>query len=326
VGTSVRTVRTVALAVALAACSGSSKSVPVASEASAKGGVDPKLAWHEQPVAARPEARPPFATPGERMTFRASIHGLEIATFGIAVGDVGDVSGKPAVVVQGGVQSSKMLSILKKIDDTFTTWIDTKTGHPILFRGHELGGLDDPVIEDTDVDFSTVGQGTLKVDLKRADLGEKIEVQEKTNDELLDFQTFFLVLRGWDAPVGATMTSDVLRSRFIWRTQLAVGGYENIETELGPLPAVRFDGVSRRLTRQGEIDPKMGDRHYSIWVSDDADRVPLKLVAKTDYGDIKMEIIDYAAGKGKRLGALWGGGGTKSADRPTTTGAAGSGS
>ena len=144
---------------------------------------------------------------------------------------------------------------------------------------------------------------------------------------MVDFQTFFLILRGWDAPVGATLTSDVLRSRYIWRTQLVVGGYENIETDLGQLPAVRFDGVSRRLTRQGEIDPKKGDRHYSIWVSDDADRVPLRLVAKTDYGDIKMEIIDYVAGKGKRLGAVWGGGGTRSADRPQAAGAAaGSGS
>ena len=60
-----------------------------------------------------------------------------------------------------------------------------------------------------------------------------------------------------------------------------------------------------------------GDRHYSIWVSDDADRVPLLLVAKTDYGDVKMEIIDYAAGQGKRLGTTWGGGGKRPAERPT---------
>ena len=78
---------------------------------------------------------------------------------GIAVGDLTQVKGLPAVVVQGGVQSSKMMSILKKIDDTFTTSIDVKNGHPILFRGHELGGLDDPVIEDTDVDMTTAPEG-----------------------------------------------------------------------------------------------------------------------------------------------------------------------
>ena len=58
---------------------------------------------------------------------------------------------------------------------------------------------------------------------------------------------------------------------------------------------------------------------YSIWVSDDADRVPLLLVAKTDYGDVRMEIIDYAAGQGKRLGTTWGGGGKRPAERPTAS-------
>ena len=37
-------------------------------------------------------------------------------------------------------------------------------------------------------------------------------------------------------------------------------------------------------------------------------RVPVVIVAKTDYGDVRMEITDYAAGTGARLadGALSG--------------------
>jgi hypothetical protein len=264
--------------------------------------------WTDKPIEMRPQAQPPFITPGERMTFNASIHGIDIATFGIGVGDLTDVAGKKVVPVQAGVQSSTVVSMLRKIDDTFTTWIDAKTGRPVLFKGHELGGMDDPVIEDTDVDFSTAATGSVKVSLVRADSGSTTEVQEKTTEDLLDFQTFFLSLRSWDAPVGSSMTADVLRSRYMWRTQLTVGGYENIVTQLGPLPAVRFDGVSRRLSREGEIDMSQGDRHYSIWVSDDADRVPLLLVAKTDYGDVKMEITDYVAGHGQRLGQVWGAG------------------
>jgi hypothetical protein len=257
------------------------------------------------PVSIRPQPQPPFVTPGERMTFKASIHGLEMATFGIAVGEVTDWKGKPAVVVQAGVQSSQMLSILKKIDDTFSTWIDTGTGRPLFFRGHELSGLADPVIEDTDVDFGTAATGKVQVDLTRVDTGKTVEMQEQTTADLMDFQAFFLALRAWDAPVGSTLSADVLRSRFMWRTELKVGAFENLTTELGQLPAVRFDGVAQRLTRAGAIDKDSDERHYQIWVSDDADRVPLRLVAKTDYGDIEMEIIDYAAGKGARLGQVW---------------------
>jgi hypothetical protein len=38
-----------------------------------------------------------------------------------------------------------------------------------------------------------------------------------------------------------------------------------------------------------------------MWISDDADRVPLLMVAETDYGDIRMEIVDYTAGTGQNL-------------------------
>jgi hypothetical protein len=295
-----------ALALALASCGGKSKTgstTPTSPDVPSE-----TTGWSDKPIEGRPQAQPPFVTPGERMTFNASIHGIDLATFGIGVGDVTEVDGKQVVPVQAGVQSSSIVSLMRKIDDTFTTWIDVKTGRPVTFKGHELGGMDDPVIEDTDVDFSTAGTGEVKVALTRADTGSTIEVQQKTTEDLLDFQTFFLAMRSWDAPVGATMTADVLRSRYMWRTQLTVGGYENIVTQLGSLPAVRFDGVSRRLSREGEIDMSQGDRHYSIWVSDDADRVPLLLVAKTDYGDVKMEITDYTAGKGQRLGQVWGAG------------------
>lgn len=301
-------VRTVVVSLFLVAACGGSKPSGPSTTPKAPDVASDTTGWKDQPIETRPAPQPPFVTPGERMTFNASIHGLDIATFGIAVGDLGEAGGKATVVVQAGVQSSKMLSILKKIDDTFTTWIDVKTGRPVLFKGHELGGMDDPVIEDTDVDFSTAATGSVKVALTRADSGSVTEVQENTKEDLLDFQTFFLEMRSWDAPIGAQLTADVLRSRYMWRTQLTVGGYENIVTQLGSLPAVRYDGVSRRLSRKGEIDMSQGDRHYSIWVSDDADRVPLLMVAKTDYGDVKMEIIDYAAGQGQRLGTTWGGG------------------
>lgn len=282
-------------AAALLACGGGNRgAAPVAPGSAAAG-----------PVSIRVQAVPPFVAPGERMTFKASIHGLEMATFGIAVGEVADYKGKAAVVVQAGVQSSQMLSILKKIDDSYATWIDTTTGRPLFFRGHELSGMDDPFIEDTDVDFTTAAAGKVQVDLTREDSGKSVEFQENTQEDLMDFQAFFLALRAWDAPVGSILSADVLRSRFMWRTELKVGGFETITTDLGQLPAVRFEGHATRLTRAGEIDKTSDTRLYQIWISDDADRVPLKLVAKTDYGDIKMEIIDYAAGQGARLGQVW---------------------
>ena len=38
-----------------------------------------------------------------------------------------------------------------------------------------------------------------------------------------------------------------------------------------------------------------------MWISDDDGRVPLEIRATTDYGDLKMRIVDYQPGTGKRL-------------------------
>ena len=98
-------------------------------------------------------------------------------------------------------------------------------------------------------------------------------------------------------------TLDVIRSRYVWRTDITLAAYENLPTSMGDLPAVRIDGVSRRVARDGQIDPTNKDvRHYSMWFSDDADRVPLAIVAATDYGDLRMDIVEYVAGTGPRLG------------------------
>ena len=50
---------------------------------------------------------------------------------------------------------------------------------------------------------------------------------------------------------------------------------------------LRLDG---HVFKVGRDNAKLGDdeRDFSVWISDDDGRVPLKTVAKTDYGDIEI--------------------------------------
>jgi hypothetical protein len=34
-------------------------------------------------------------------------------------------------------------------------------------------------------------------------------------------------------------------------------------------------------------------RTFSVWLSDDADRVPLKMVGHTELGDVTMDLTEY---------------------------------
>jgi hypothetical protein len=259
-------------------------------------------AWTEQaPSAAEWPPSAPFVTPGERMAYKLTMHELEVASFHIAIGDVSEVEGRQVVLVQTGVAASQLVSMVKKVEDSFAAWIDVRTGRPVLFRSSELAGANDQAIETTDAEVARGDGKTFPVRVTRAE-GEIVEQQTVSEHVLFDMNGFLIALRSWDVPAGTTATADVVRSRYLWRTQVTMAKFETIVTELGELPAVRIDGVSRRLRRDGTIDPSSDTRHYSMWISDDADRVPLAMVAKTDYGDLRMDIVEYLPGSGTPLG------------------------
>ena len=72
--------------------------------------------------------------------------------------------------------------------------------------------------------------------------------------ELWDFNAILIALRGYTPAPGTSMTVDVARSRFMWRTQFtAAAAPEHIVTELGELPAIRLMATS--ATRTTPVPP-----------------------------------------------------------------------
>jgi hypothetical protein len=272
------------------ACGGKAKPKTVASLV-----IDSAAKTTSLPVA------PPFARPGERMAFKIALQNVEVAAFNIAVGEVSDYEGKKALVVQAGAQSLGLAALLEKVDDQFTSWVDITSGRPLLFRSHEgegNGGTDG--VEDADTQFTKLANKLIPVVIKGKTIGEKIESQAIGDTELWDMNAFFLVLRAWQGGIGSKITADVVRSRFMWRTQIELVGKDTQITALGKFPTLRFNGVARRIERDGK-EVTGDDRNYSLWITDDADRVPVVIVAKTDFGDVRMEITEYSAGTGARL-------------------------
>jgi hypothetical protein len=262
-----------------------------------------EVAWRDgAPVRDDFPPRPPFVAPGEAMSYRVVLHGLEVAAFQVAAGAVGDVGGRRAIVVQSGVQSSRVMSLFAELSGTFTSWIDVETGRPLLFRSEEQVTKGDPIVERVEVPFHQRSDGGLPVRVKRGDAAEVTDSQVVAG-AIHDLNSYLVLVRGWDPAVGTRVSVDVMRSRYVWRTQVTAAAYETVVTELGDMPCLRLDGISRRLRRDGTIDPRIESRRYSMWISDDADRVPVLLVAHTDYGDVRMELIDYRAG-GARLGTV----------------------
>ena len=243
---------------------------------------------------------PPLVTPGEHMAYKLAIQGVDLATYEFQVGQVADVNGKPAITVQSHAKGVGLVNMVAKIDDFFTSSIDVQTGRPLRWQTDEFASKGDDK-ERTDAKFYQRTGDSLPIDFHLNDDPAKPEPQKLSFPDVWDYNAFLIALRAWEGPPGSKVTVEVLRSRYMWRAEMTIKGKEKLHTAIGVLPALRFDGITYKLGRDGTRAPDSDERAFSVWISDDAGRVPLQNIAKTDYGDMKMEITDYQPGNGTPL-------------------------
>ena len=244
---------------------------------------------------------PPIATPGEHISYRLSLKGVELGTFQLVVGEVSDVGGAQAVVVQTQAKSSGLASLVADIDDSFTSWVDVKTGRPRRFEVFEHVARNSPDRDHVVIDFTERAGDQVPIHYGLNDEPMKVLNQQVSLPDVWDYNAFLLACRGWEGEPGSTTTLEVFRSRYVWRMTITLGKKGSLVTELGELPVLRFDATTTKLDRNGARWVGQSDRTFTLWISDDHDRVPLKLDATSDFGAISMDIVDYQAGTGSRL-------------------------
>lgn len=244
---------------------------------------------------------PPLVTPGERMTYRIQLGGVELAQMTLGVGDISEVAGKKAVLVQGHAKSVGLANLVAAIDDTFTSWIDVTTGRSLRFAVDEFETNSKTNVEHTVIDIVGRANDMLPIQFRLNDGTPTDEPQKVSKKDVWDYNAFLVALRSWEGAPGTSTSIEVFRSRWLWKVDVKIASIGKMSTDLGELPAIRIDGHAVKMTRTLEKDTTADERDFSVWISNDDGRVPLRLVARTDYGDVRMEITDYQPGPGTRL-------------------------
>jgi len=235
------------------------------------------------------------------MAYALQLQGVDLATLELAAaGEPSELGGKQAIIVQSHAKAVGLVKMVANIDDTFTSWIDAGTGRPLRWTTDEFA-THSTDRERTDADFAARQGNVVPVKFHLNDATPEAEPQVVSQPDVWDFNSFLMVLRAWDPPPGTKITAEVMRSRFMWHVEMTAHGKDKLATALGNMPARRLDGHTYKLDRHGIKAPDSDERDFSIWISDDDGRVPLKIAARTDYGDITLAITDYSPGTGKRL-------------------------
>lgn len=228
-------------------------------------------------------------SPGETMAFEVQLGGVLVGEAQLAVGEVGEVDGRRALVVKSRAATAGAAALVRKIVDEATTVIDVDARRPLRVESNvEMRGRQTTT-------RTTFAGSLVEVTSKRSDRPAPITVKLDTKATALhDAHTAMAQLRGWKGTRGAVRTVHVLGGRTLWRVDVTYAGEETIGSALGNRRATVYDGVSFRLKRDLSLQTGKPGRSFKVWLSDDADRVPLKVTAKTELGDVVMTLTDYA--------------------------------
>ena len=92
---------------------------------------------------------------------------------------------------------------------------------------------------------------------------------------------------------GRTETLQVLEGRALWRVTLTTAGTQPLPDSSAATPALRIDGRIDPILYDGR--PDSGDRPnrtFTLWLSNDAARVPLRMSIPVGIGNVVVELIE----------------------------------
>ncbi len=228
---------------------------------------------------------------GEAMSFDVSLRGVVGARAVIAVGEPGFLDGKSVIVVRSSVASAGIVAAIRVVHDEIESWIDLETGLVVTHIADSTFGKKSSHVE------TVLGGGKPGVfDLEYTRKGKsllKIRQRLPPGAHAFDIHATLGVLRAWDAQEGEETNLFLLSGKQLWRSSIRMGASENVKTKLGNYPAIRVDGVAQRVNRGLVDQTKKKPRHFSVWFSDDENRLPLLVIAKTEYGELKVELTEY---------------------------------
>ena len=170
-----------------------------------------------------------------------------------------------------------------KVDDYFDSYFEKDVVRPIHFVRNISEGNYKRHVE---IDFNNNTQSGIMHDLLRK---TKTEISFAPNLQDL-VSTFYFLRNHFDLEgiqLGETASLHMIYDKTPFEFRFRFLGYENIKTKFGVVPCVKF----RPYVEEGRIFKK--ESGLSLWVSNDNNRIPIKVVAELSVGSLDVDLVDF---------------------------------
>ena len=192
-------------------------------------------------------------------------------------------NGKSVYHAKGDGHTTGLSKTFFKVKDDYQSYFDKTTGQPYRFvRKINEGGY-------TKNQEGFINYTTNTVLLK--DYKAKTEKTYNVNSKIQDVISSFYYLRNHDKlnsiKAGESIQIDMFFDDEIFKFKLKFMGYEKIKTKFGTINSMKF----RPYVMSGRVFKE--EESLTLWVSNDENKVPLKIQASLLVGSLKAELIQY---------------------------------
>jgi hypothetical protein len=226
----------------------------------------------------------PGARAGEAFTFKFSLGPVEGGRARMSIGKPVARRGRRLVAVHGQAETTAFVRALMRMDDDYTLVFDAGNLLPVSVSETERGLRERRI-------RSTMDGRTADVDFWAPD--RQTRVRHLLPRHARDPLSGLFALRALPLDDKQKLEVDILDGNALWRVALTVHRGERVRLASGARDAIRIDGVARRIEDNGRPRAGMGPRGITLFLSDDADRVLLRLEADTDMGRCALELTSY---------------------------------
>jgi len=192
--------------------------------------------------------------------------------------------GKKVYHAKGYGYTTGITKTLFKVQDDYQSYFDIASGQPYRFiRKINEGGY----TKNEEGFFQYAKNNVLVKDYKR-NVEKHIAL---TNKNIQDIVSSFYYLRNQsklnNMKTGETIQIDMFFDDEVYKFRLKLLGKEEIKTKFGKIKALKL----RPYVQSGRVFKE--EESLTIWVSDDSNKIPLKIQASLLVGSLKAELVEY---------------------------------
>lgn len=220
---------------------------------------------------------------GESLTLRIHYGFLNAGTANLTTKKV-NYKGEPHLYVKGTGQTTGAVRAFFKVEDLYESYINMETELPSFYVRNVKEGSYRQHLQTV---FNHDNQTLILTDKKTPANGSKTIKSVKGVQDMLSCFYFLRSKSPAELKVGTIINMNVWIDDEMFPFQLKVTGTENLKTKFGTINALKIipSVKSGRVFKEKE--------GVTMWVSNDANHIPLLLKAELAVGSLKASIDDY---------------------------------